>query len=201
MQNITVFASGSGTNFQSIISSIQSGALSARLVGLISNKDNIGAIERASNSQIPSVIISPNEFLSPKQYEDSLLEQLDSWETHIIVLAGYLKKIPVVVLQKFPNRILNIHPSLLPKYGGKGFFGLKVHSSVIEAGEKESGCTVHIVTEKYDDGPILGQAKVPVLENDTPVELAKRVLEQEHILYPKIIQQHLESLRKNERGT
>lgn len=197
MQNITVFASGSGTNFQSIISATRSGILNARLVGLICNKDGIGAIEKATASQIPSVIINPNDFLSSEQYEGSLLEQLEFWDTDIIVLAGYLKKIPLSVIEKFPNRILNIHPSLLPKYGGKGFFGLKVHSSVIEAGDKKSGCTVHIVTEKYDDGLILGQSKIPVLEDDTPAILAKRVLEQEHILYPKIIQKHLESLKKN----
>lgn len=197
MQNITVFASGSGTNFQSIISATQSGILNARLVGLICNRDGIGAIEKATASRIPSVVVNPNDFLSPQQYEDSLIEQLEFWDTDIIVLAGYLKKIPVSVIEKFPNRILNIHPSLLPKYGGKGFYGLNVHSSVIEAGGKESGCTVHIVTEKYDEGPILGQSKIPVLEGDTPEKLAKRVLEQEHILYPRIIQQHLESLKKN----
>ncbi len=195
MKNIVVFASGSGSNFQAIIEATKSGIIKARVAGLISNKDGIGALEKAQTCKIPSVVINPDEFVSEGQYVDSLIEQLEFWETDLIALAGYLRKIPPEVIQQFPNRILNIHPSLLPRFGGKGFYGMKVHKAVLDAGEEKSGCTVHVVTEIYDDGPILGQETVAVSADDSPEDLAKKVLEQEHKLYPRIIQQHLESLK------
>lgn len=195
MKNIVVFASGSGSNFQAIIEATKSGIIQARIAGLVSNKDGIGALEKAEAYEIPSVVINPDEFISTAQYADSLIEQLEFWDTDLIALAGYLRKIPAEVIQRFPNRILNIHPSLLPKYGGQGFYGMKVHRAVLNNGEEKSGCTVHIVTEIYDDGPILGQESVVVSVNDTPEDLARKVLEQEHKLYPRIIQQHLESLK------
>ena len=194
MKNIVVFASGSGSNFQSIIASIQDGKLNACIAGLISNKERIKALDRAKEFGIPFVVLSEKEFEDYSKYELALLDQLKSWKPDLLVLAGYLKKVPPSVIQAYQNRILNIHPSLLPKYGGKGFYGLKVHAAAIEAGESVSGCTIHIVSEKYDDGPILAQTEVPVLKNDAPETLATRILKQEHKLYPKVIFNYLNNL-------
>ncbi len=193
MKNIVVFASGSGSNFQSIIDAVQRGDLVANINGLITDRPHIGAIQKAEKQNIPVQVISPDS-CTASEFEQKLLQQLAEWNTDLIVLAGYLKKIPLGVIQRYSNRILNIHPSLLPKFGGKGFYGLRVHQSVLDAGENKSGCTVHVVTEEFDQGPILAQISVPVFENDSPQQLAKRVLEQEHKLYPKIIQDHLQSL-------
>lgn len=193
MKHIVVFASGSGTNFQSIIDAVQRGDISAQISGLISNRDNIGAIERAEKNGIPSKVIDPN-ILSEKQFTEQLLSQLEEWNADLIALAGYLKRIPSSVIKKYENRILNIHPSLLPKYGGKGFFGLNVHRAVLEAGEEESGCSVHVVTEEFDEGPVVARAKIKVQPNDSPELLAKRILTEEHKLYPKAIQKHLQNL-------
>lgn len=194
MKNIVVFASGSGTNFQSIIDAIEHGKITARISGLIANKSGIGAIEKAHNSGIPYFVFSPSDYPSSDDYSNALLEKLQDLDTDLIVLAGYLKKIPSSVVQHFSGRILNIHPALLPKFGGKGFYGLNVHKAVIDSGDKKSGCSVHVVTENFDEGPVLAQIKVPVKENDSPESLAKRILEKEHILYPKVIQQFLSTL-------
>lgn len=194
MKNIVVFASGGGSNFQSVINAISSGKLEAKISGLITNKTGIKSIERARKNNIASEVISEKEFSEYADYEKVLLEQLQSFSADLLVLAGYLRKIPDLIIESYEGRILNIHPSLLPKYGGKGFYGLNVHRAVIENGDKESGCTVHLVTKIYDDGPVLGQTKVPVFENDTPELLAARVLEEEHILYPKIISEYLKKL-------
>lgn len=197
MNNLVVFASGSGSNFQSIIDAITSGQLSARIVGLVSNKNEAYAIERAKNNNIPVLVLNPSDFEDNSEYSEKLLQQLTDWNTDLIVLAGYLRKIPVSIIQAFENRILNIHPALLPKFGGKGFYGMNVHTAVIAQQEVETGCTVHVVTEEYDKGPILGQSKVQVLDTDTPEDLAKRVLMEEHKLYPRVIQSHLETLNQH----
>ncbi|SMO86383.1 phosphoribosylglycinamide formyltransferase [Gracilimonas mengyeensis] len=193
-KNIVVFASGSGTNFQAIIDAAESGHLNARISGLITNKKDIGSIERAKKHSIPVKIIPPTDFSSEQDFATHLIKQLEKWNADLVVLAGYLKKIPKQMIQAYPNRILNIHPALLPKYGGKGFYGIHVHRAVLEAGEEESGCTIHIVTEAFDEGPVLAQAKVPVKKDDTPEELANRILKEEHKLYPAVIQQHLQNL-------
>lgn len=194
MINIVVFASGSGSNFQSIIDAVQAGRINARIVGLITNRHGIKSLERAESHQIPSFVISENDFNSYEEYSNTLLKQLKDWDTSLITLAGFLKKIPSNIIQEYENRILNIHPSLLPKYGGKGFYGLKVHSTVIEAGDEVSGCSIHVVSEEYDKGPILEQLQVPVYKNDSPQDLAQRVLEQEHILYPKVISNYIKTI-------
>ncbi len=194
MKNIVVFASGSGSNFQSIIDAVESGNLSARITGLISNKPGTKALDRASSHNIPWVILSENDFGSYEEYSEILLAQLLEWDAQLLVLAGFLRKIPSNVIGAYQNRILNIHPSLLPKYGGKGFYGINVHRAVIKAGDVETGCTIHIVSENYDEGPILDQAKIPVLADDTPEKLAARVLQKEHILYPKVISDYLKTL-------
>ena len=187
MKNIVVFASGSGTNFQAIIDAVDQKSIRAEIAGLITNNPDAISIDRARKNGIPVRILRSQDYDDFQVYTSDLLNQLDEWKPDLIVLAGYLKKIPVEVIRRFENRIINIHPALLPKYGGKGFYGIKVHRAVIAAGEKESGCTVHIVTEEYDKGPILGQVKVPVEEDDSPETLQQRILIQEHRLLPQVI--------------
>lgn len=184
VKNIVVLASGSGSNFQSIIDSIERGTLNARIAGLIAGSPGIKAIERAQNHNIPVKVLSPS---SEEQLSSDLLAIFELWKPDLIILAGFLKKIPANVVHSYRNQIINIHPSLLPKFGGKGFFGERVHCAVLDAGELESGCTVHYVNEQYDDGDIIDQIHVPVLENDTPSALGKRVLEAEHKLLPAVI--------------
>lgn len=187
MINIVVFASGSGTNFQSIIDAIDDGQINGHIRGLITNKAGIRAIERAKKHDIEQTVIAPADYDSPTDYINQLLDTLKAWQTDLIVLAGYMIKIPAEIIREFEDRIINIHPSLLPKYGGKGFYGRRVHQAVIDNKETESGCTVHIVTEEYDDGPILAQRKVPVHDTDDASTLAKRILKQEHQLLPEVI--------------
>lgn len=187
MINIVVFASGSGTNFQSIIDATEESQINGQIQGLITNKAGIQAIKRAKHHGISYTILSPSQFSDKSEYTEELLDQLWSWNTDLIALAGYLIKIPAEVIQKYEGRIVNIHPSLLPKYGGKGFYGLNVHRAVIKNDENESGCTVHLVTEEYDTGPILAQKKVPVKHSDDASALAERVLKEEHKLFPKVI--------------
>lgn len=175
---IAVFASGSGSNFQAILDAIASGRLDASVCALIASKPGIGAIAKAETNQIPVFIGDADHALA-------------STKPDLLVLAGYLKPIPSVIVDAYPNRIVNIHPALLPKFGGRGMYGRHVHEAVIAAGETESGCTVHLVTEHYDEGPILAQARVPVLPDDTAETLSVRVLAQEHILFPFILQQIL----------
>lgn len=193
MKNLVVFASGSGSNFQSIIDAISEGKLDARIVGFISNNKSAYSVERAKDNNIPILIASPSEFLSEKDFSTALLDQLTEWNAEVLILAGYLKLIPSEVIKAFKDNILNIHPSLLPKYGGKGFYGIKVHEAVIANNETESGCTVHIVTEEYDKGPVLGQSIVKVSSKDSPSDLAKKVLKKEHELYPSVIKKHLQT--------
>lgn len=194
MNHIVVFASGSGTNFQALIDAVESGKIDARIRGLIVNRDGIGSVERARNHRIEFRLLSPPEFNDYSDYERALLETLNDWDTDLIVLAGYLLKIPDRVIAAYRDRILNIHPSLLPQYGGKGFYGMNVHRAVIDNNDSESGCTVHIVTEEYDAGPVLAQTKVPVYDSDDPETLAARVLEQEHKLLPETVAHYLEQL-------
>lgn len=187
MINIVVFASGSGTNFQAIIDAIENGQINGRIHGLVTNKTDIGAIERAENHDIDHRFITPSQFSEQSDYEKTLLNQLEDWETDLIVLAGYMIKVPASVIQQYEGRILNIHPALLPKYGGKGFYGMNVHRAVIKNEESESGCTVHVVTEEYDKGPILAQRKVDVKDSDDAAALAERILKEEHKLFPEVI--------------
>ena len=194
MKHIVVFASGSGTNFQALIDAVESGQIKARIRGLISSKTGIKALERARKHGISAKTIRPSDFHDPDQYHEALLKTLAHWETDLIVLAGYLLKVPDVVISKYRGRIINIHPSLLPKYGGKGYYGDRVHQAVLDSGDSQSGCTVHVVTEKYDDGPILAQTEVPVHQTDDAETLARRVLKQEHLLLPRVVSEMIEKL-------
>ncbi len=187
MKRLVFFASGSGSNFQAVIDDVESGAINASIAGLISNKKNIQALERAHKHNIPTEVLAQSEFENSQKYETRLLHVLSEWNPSLIVLAGYLLKIPDSVVGKYEGKVINIHPALLPEYGGKGFYGLNVHRAVLNDEKKQSGCSVHLVTSNYDEGPVLAQHKVPVYENDTPEKLAKRVLEQEHQLLPEVI--------------
>jgi len=185
VHKLVVLASGSGSNFQSIINSVKDGTIKgASIEALIAGKSGIEAIERAKKNDIPVYTLGA-------EFESELIEILDELNPDLIILAGFLKKIPSEVIDKYPNKIINIHPSLLPKYGGKNFYGMKVHQAVIEAGDDVSGCTVHYVNEIYDAGKIIDQVTVPVKADDTPETLSKRILKQEHQLYPKVIQKLL----------
>ncbi|MGQ9818336.1 MAG: phosphoribosylglycinamide formyltransferase [Candidatus Kapaibacteriales bacterium] len=186
--NLGFLASHSGSNVQAIIDAIKQGQLDARPCVVISNNSNAYVLERARNEVIPFYHISSKHYPDEQVLDQKILETLLRHNVDTVVLAGYMKKVGSKVLSHFRNRVLNIHPALLPKYGGKGMYGKFVHEAVIKAREKESGCTVHLVDEYYDHGRILGQIKVPVFSNDTPETLAKRVLEEEHRLYPMILQ-------------
>lgn len=193
MKRLVVLASGSGSNFQAILNAIDHGDIPAVCVGLISDRPQIGAMERAANAGIPVFVIARSQFDEISAYNTALLAQIDALNPDLIVLAGYLKKIPEAVVKQWSGKIINIHPSLLPKYGGKGFHGIHVHEAVIAAGDTESGCTVHFVDETYDTGSVIEQARVPVLPDDTAESLQQKILIQEHLLLPKVIRKLLQS--------
>jgi phosphoribosylglycinamide formyltransferase 1 len=182
--NIAVFASGRGSNFQAILNAIDAGLLPARIVVLISNKSDAGAIEIARAHNISIQHLSQKLFSSEEALADAILEVLKRNRAEFIVLAGYLKKIPVQVIRQYQNRIVNIHPALLPSFGGKGMYGHRVHEAVIASGEKVSGATVHLVDEEYDRGPIVLQKTVAIVPDDTPDSLAAKVLKIEHEIFP-----------------
>jgi len=161
-----------------------------------SNKAAAGGLALARTRQIEAFSLKPSTFASLEAYDTAILERFQHAGVQVIILSGYTRRISSVLLNAYPGRILNIHPSLLPKFGGQGMFGQHVHAAVLAARETESGCSVHGVTEGIDEGPVLAQARVAVLPGDTPETLAARVLEQEHRLYPVAIQQFLETLPK-----
>ncbi|MCH8567091.1 MAG: phosphoribosylglycinamide formyltransferase [Balneolales bacterium] len=194
---IVVAASGSGSNFQSLIDAIDEKRLHAEISGLIASKPGIGAISRAISAGIPYDIVPTTARRSSELLASELLSILKIRGANFLVLAGFLLKIPDSVIKAYPNQIINIHPSLLPKFGGKGYYGLNVHRAVIEGGETESGCTVHLVNEHYDEGRILAQKKISVLKGDLPETLAARILKEEHKLYPAAVQQYIEQFPKN----
>ncbi|NIP41695.1 MAG: phosphoribosylglycinamide formyltransferase [candidate division Zixibacteria bacterium] len=182
---LAVFASHGGTDLQSIIDAAKDEGYPAGIVLMVSNNKIAFAVERAKNANIPTVIWQRKKFEDDQAYTDYMVNLLEEYEVDLICLAGYMKLIPSEIVRKF--KIINIHPALLPKYGGKGMYGMHVHEAVLEAGERTSGATVHQVNEKYDEGKILAQWEVPVKEDDTPETLQKRVLETEHKLYPDTI--------------
>jgi len=182
--NIGVFASGRGSNFQAILDAIQQDLLPARVTLVLSNKGDAGALEIARTHSLPAIHLSQKQFPDEDSFASAMLDALTKHDVHIIALAGYLKKIPAIVVRRYRNRILNIHPALLPSFGGAGMYGHFVHEAVIASGAKLSGATVHLVDEEYDRGPIVLQKAVPVEEHDTPDSLAAKVLKIEHEIYP-----------------
>ena len=186
--NIAIFASGSGSNAEAIMKAQKEGRLSAKIGLVVTNKAKAGVIQRAAAYNAPYVVLNNKDFSNEEEYVDSLIYALDEKNIDFVVLAGYLQLIPARLVEKFRNRITNIHPALLPSFGGKGYYGHKVHEAVLDAGCKVSGVTVHIVDEKYDRGPIISQKSVPVFDDDSAKSLAGRILIEEHKIYPATLQ-------------
>lgn len=193
MTTLVVFASGRGSNFKVIHRKTMDGFIPAKIVGLISDRENAPALEFARQNDIPFAVHHPRDFSSEQEFGDTLLETLERFGPDFIVLAGYLKKIPDNVIRRYPLRILNIHPALLPSFGGKGMYGHYVHRAVFEAGVKVSGVTVHFVTTEYDAGPIVMQQCVDIADCHSPDEIAQKVLRYEHAVYPRAIKSVLEN--------
>lgn len=191
-KNIAVLVSGSGSNLESIIDNIEQGNLNCKITYVIADRPCYG-LERAENHKIKNIMLDRKLFKEKLSNEISSILENNEEKTDYIVLAGYLSILSNSFIEKWTEKIINIHPSLLPKFGGKGMYGMNVHRTVIEAKEKESGATIHFVDSGIDTGKIITQVKVPVLENDSPEDLQKRVLEQEHKLLIKGIKILLEN--------
>jgi len=188
MLRLAVLASGGGSNLQAIIDAAERGEIDARVVLVISNNSKAGALERARRHGIQALHLSVSQFCAQKDFDARLLEVLADHRIDLVLLAGYMKLLSPSVVKAYRGRILNIHPALLPSFGGQGMYGLRVHQAVVESGAKFSGVTVHLVDEQYDHGPIVAQRVVPVLDDDTPQTLAQRVLVEEHKIYKAVIQ-------------
>lgn len=189
MLKIVVLVSGGGTNLQSIIDSIRIGRITnTEIVGVISNKTDAYALKRASNYGISSSCVSPKDYEKREEFNQALLQVVDSYSPDLIVLAGFLVILPENLVKKYTNKIINVHPSLIPSFCGDGYYGLKVHEAVLARGNKITGATVHFVDEGTDSGPILLQKAVCVKPNDTPEMLQRRVMEEaEWLILPQAI--------------
>lgn len=189
MLNVVVLVSGGGTNLQAIIDAVESGQITnTKIAGVISNNKNAYALERAKKHGIPSLCISPKQFASREEFNEQFLEKVNELHPDLIVLAGFLVVIPPAMIETYRNRIINIHPSLIPSFCGTGFYGLKVHEVALARGVKVVGATVHFVDEGTDTGPIILQKAVEVEPGDTPEVLQRRVMEQaEWKILPKAI--------------
>jgi phosphoribosylglycinamide formyltransferase-1 len=183
MKNIAIFASGTGTNARKIIEHFKSSTI-AKVVLIACNKPGAGVLDIAKNQNISTIILDKEEFFRGTAY----LPELKKMGVDFIVLAGFLWKVPSRLIAAFPDRIINIHPALLPKYGGKGMYGQKVHESVIEAGDKESGISIHYVDDIYDNGKMILQVSCPVLPGESAGSLAKKIQSLEHAHYPQVIE-------------
>ncbi|MEO8146032.1 MAG: phosphoribosylglycinamide formyltransferase [Bacteroidia bacterium] len=189
MKNIVIFASGNGSNAARIIRHFNGGN-KAHVVAVICNNPNAFVLKRADELKVPSFVFNKEAL----NYPDALLNKLKELKTDLIVLAGYLKLMPPIIVEHFTNRIINIHPALLPKYGGRGMYGMNVHKAVFDAHENETGITIHYVNEKYDDGKIIFQERVPVDENDTPETIAEKVSELEKKNFTTVIEKVIDQL-------
>ncbi len=191
MTNIAIFASGSGTNAEAIMNHFSDSSC-GRVALLLSNRGDAYALKRAERFGVPTAVFSRDEFLDPAGRVARLLRE---HRIDFIVLAGFLWLVPAFLTAGYAGRSVNIHPALLPKFGGKGMYGEHVHRAVIEAGEKESGITIHLVNERYDSGDTLFQATVPVAPDDTPESLAAKIHVLEHRHFPAVIERTIRSLR------
>ena len=189
MLRIGVMVSGGGTNLQAIIDAVAQGKVTnTEIAAVISNNKNAYALERAKKAGIEAVCISPKDFDSRDEFNEKLIEKIDSLRLDLIVLAGCLVVLPEKLIRKYPNKIINIHPSLIPSFCGTGYYGLKVHERALERGVKVTGATCHFVDAGTDTGPIIFQQPVEVMEDDTPETLQRRVMEQaEWVILPKAI--------------
>ena len=198
--NILVLVSGGGTNLQALLDAEKDGCFRAKtkndgsakdsreghIAAVVSDRAGVYALERARDTGIPALIEAPDKKLTREERREELSNRIlniaRNYQAELIILAGFLSILQGAILHEYENRIINLHPALLPKYGGEGMYGLKVHEAVLAAGEKESGCTVHLVDAGTDTGPILLQRKVPVLEGDTAESLAQRIHKEEHVV-------------------
>ena len=189
MLTLAVLVSGGGTNLQAIIDAISAGKITNACISVvISNNANAYALERARAHGIEALCISPKDFESREAFNQAFLDKLNSYNVDLVVLAGFLVVLPEMMIKEYTNRIVNIHPSLIPSFCGKGFYGLKVHEGVLARGVKVTGATVHFVDEGTDTGPIILQKAVEVEQGDTPEVLQRRVMEQaEWVILPKAI--------------
>lgn len=185
---VAVFISGGGSNLQALIDATKAGILSAEIAWVVSSRKKAYGLQRAANEGIESWVFKQKSYSSPEEAGEDLLVKLRERHIDYIALAGYLKLLPDQVVRAYSGRLVNVHPALLPRYGGKGMYGHHVHQAVLASGDAESGPTVHLVDEIYDHGRILEQARVPVKPDDDADSLAARVLEQEHKLYPRVLQ-------------
>jgi phosphoribosylglycinamide formyltransferase-1 len=190
-KNIIIFASGAGSNAQQIINYFKKDK-TARVALIVCNNPKAGVLTIAANEHIPVLLISKKEFS-----ETGYLAEIKKYDPALIVLAGFLWMIPGILIHDFPHKIINIHPALLPAYGGKGMYGSAVHESVVNAKEKESGITIHYVDEKYDHGKTIFQARCGIDENETPHSLAEKIHKLEHEYYPKVIAELLKEETKS----
>jgi phosphoribosylglycinamide formyltransferase-1 len=190
MLRIGVLVSGGGTNLQAVLDAIKDGTITnAEVSVVVSNNKNAYALKRAEDNGINHVCISPKEFETREVFYDAFIKTIDEYQLDLIVLAGFLVAIPEAMIKKYRNRIINVHPSLIPSFCGVGYYGLRVHEAALERGVKITGATVHYVDEGTDTGPIILQKAVEVRKNDSPKELQKRVMEEaEWIILPKAIQ-------------
>jgi len=192
MKNIVVLVSGGGSNLQAIIDAVSRGEIDAHITAVIADRRGAFALERAKSAGIPAIEIDrwdKNLFPQKEDFVQKVAETIDEYAPGLIVLVGYLSILPPETTEKYKNRIINVHPSLIPKFCGMGFYGMKVHEAVLAAGETESGATVHYVDEGVDTGGIILQEKVPVIAGDTAKTLAARVLEVEHRIIVEAIKQ------------
>ncbi|WJS95877.1 phosphoribosylglycinamide formyltransferase [Flavobacterium johnsoniae] len=187
MKKIIVFASGSGTNTENIIKYFSNTEI-AKVVSVFTNNASAKVIERAKNHQIPVEIFSKNELL-----ERNVLQKIQKIDPDLIVLAGFLLKFPENIIEEYPNKIINIHPALLPNYGGKGMYGMHIHRAIVNNKEKETGISIHYVNEHYDEGGIIFQANVALTDEDTPETVAEKIHELEQKHFPEIIHRLLDT--------
>lgn len=189
MLEVVVCVSGGGTNLQALIDALEDGSVTnTKIIGVLSNNRNAKALQRAENKGIPAVCISPKNYETRELFNEAMLMQMREWNPDLIVLAGFLVAIPGQMVKEFSERIINIHPALIPSFCGVGFYGLKVHEAALAKGVKVTGATVHFVDEGMDTGRIISQKAVNVEDNDTPEILQRRVMEQaEWILLPKAV--------------
>ena len=192
MKNIAIFASGSGTNAEQLFEKFRHHPR-GRVVLLLTNNPRAGALVRAKKFNVSAHLFSKEDLRSV----DPVLQVLQEHDVDLIVLAGFLLKVPKRMIQAFPDRIVNIHPALLPAYGGKGMYGARVHEAVVAAGEPETGISIHYVNEHYDEGRLIRQARCPVAPDDTPDDVAAKVHQLEHKHYPEVVEELVRALAKD----
>ena len=190
MLKLVVLVSGGGTNLQAILDAMKEGRITdTGIAAVISNNPNAYALERAKNAGVPGVIVRPADFPDREAFHEALLAKVNEFAPDLIVLAGFMVQVPLCLVRAYPNKIINIHPALIPSFCGKGFYGLRVHQAALDRGVKLVGATVHFVNENLDEGPIILQKAVAVRNGDTPEVLQRRVMEEaEWIIMPEAIQ-------------